>query len=74
MQLLANFLFIHPNYKRLIDFLAETVMLNFVKYYKKFEIKQQINELNELISNAKISNENNTDLADLEVFVCNFNE
>ena len=33
MKLIAQFLFLHPNYKRLIEFSSETTLLNFIKYF-----------------------------------------
>ena len=44
MQLISQFLFLHPSYKRLVEFAAETTMANYVKYYRQNLVKNQLNE------------------------------
>ena len=42
---MAQFLFLHPNYKRLIDFLSDSVVSSFLKQYRQHELKQQNAEM-----------------------------
>lgn len=42
MKLIAQFLFLHPNYKRLIEFASETIVLNFIKYYREKIFKKDL--------------------------------
>lgn len=42
MKLIAQFLFLHPNYKRLIEFASETTVLNFIKYYREKIFKKEL--------------------------------
>jgi hypothetical protein len=44
MQLISQFLFLHPSYKRLVEFAAETTLANYVKYYRHNFFKNQLNE------------------------------
>lgn len=42
MKLIAQFLFLHPNYKRLIEFASETTVLNYIKYYREKIFKKEL--------------------------------
>ena len=44
MQLISQFLFLHPNYKRLVEFAAETTMANYIKYFRQNIFKHRLNE------------------------------
>ena len=45
MQLMGQFLFLHPTYKRLVEFVSETVFLSYIKFYRQNDFKKQLNEL-----------------------------
>lgn len=44
MQLISQFLFLHPSYKRLVEFAAETTMANYIKYFRQNIFKRRLNE------------------------------
>ena len=44
MQLTSQFLFLHPNYKRLVEFAAETTIANYIKYFRLNIFKIKLNE------------------------------
>lgn len=44
MQLISQFLFLHPSYKRLVEFAAETTMANYIKYFRQSIFKRRLNE------------------------------
>ena len=43
---MSQFLFLHPTYKRLVDFVSETVFLSFIKFYRQNDYKRHLNEIN----------------------------
>jgi hypothetical protein len=43
MQLVAHFLFLHPNYKRLIDFLSDFAVTKFLKTFRHYDLKYELN-------------------------------
>jgi hypothetical protein len=47
MQLMAQFLFLHNNFKRLVEFVSETVVSSYIKYYRQNEFKDKMNKLTE---------------------------
>ena len=42
---MGQFLFLHPTYKRLVEFVSETVFLSYIKFYRQNDFKKQLNEL-----------------------------
>ena len=65
MQLMSQFLFLHPTHKRLVEFVSETVFLSFIKYYRQNDFKKQLNELNKEYYSLDLDKE--TDLLELDV-------
>ena len=45
MQLMAQFLFLHPNKKRLVEFVSESVVSGFVKTFRNTDFKTQLSEM-----------------------------
>jgi len=45
MKLMAQFLFLHPTYKRLIEFVSETVFLTFTRLFRHNELKKFLNQM-----------------------------
>ena len=45
MQLMAQFLFLHPNKKRLVEFVSESVVTSFVKTFRNSDFKMQLSEM-----------------------------
>jgi hypothetical protein len=45
MKLIAQFLFLHPNIKKLIDFVADNVFISFVKYYRQSGLQKKLEEM-----------------------------
>jgi len=44
MQLISQFLFLHPSYKRLVEFAAETTLANYIKYFRQSIFKRRLND------------------------------
>lgn len=60
MKLMAQFLFLHPNCKRQIDYAIETQLSNFIKYYREKIFKKQLmealeSELNDAIQKQDLN-------------------
>ena len=54
MQLMAQFLFLHPNKKRLVEFVSESVVSSFVKTFRNTDFKMQLSEM----TNSYMSEQN----------------
>lgn len=65
MQLISQFLFLHPNYKRLVEFAAETTIANYIKYFRLNTLKIKLNE--EIKAEAEKQTGKEYDPADTEV-------
>ena len=65
MQLMGQFLFLHPTYKRLVEFVSETVFLSYIKFYRQNDFKKQLNELNKEYYAQNLDTKN--DLLELDV-------
>ena len=70
MQLMGQFLFLHPTYKRLVEFVSETVFLSYIKFYRQNDFKNQLNELNKEYYSLNLDKE--TDLLELDVRIYSF--
>ena len=62
---MSQFLFLHPAYKRLVDFVSETVFTSYIKSYRQNEFKKQLSELNNQYYSLNLDKE--TDLLELDV-------
>ena len=66
MKLMSNFLFLHPNHKRLVDFTSESVFISFIKFYRKNDLKKQLQEMNNVFFTFNFE-ENDLDSSETDV-------
>ena len=64
---MGQFLFLHPAYKRLVEFVSETAFLGYIKLYRQSDFKKQLNELNKEYYSLDLDKE--TDLLELDVII-----
>jgi hypothetical protein len=64
---MSHFLFLHPNYKKLVDFISESVFINFIKYYRKNDLKKHLQEMNAAYYALNL-NETNIESTESEVY------
>jgi hypothetical protein len=58
MQLMNQFLFMHPSFKRTVEFVSEIVFSSYVKSFRQTELKKELNDFMECYFN-----QNNQDMA-----------
>lgn len=71
MQLISQFLFLHPSYKRLVEFAAETTMTNYIKYFRQNIFKRRLNEEIKLEATEQLGKEYDSIEAEVN-FLINF--
>jgi hypothetical protein len=62
---MTQFLFMHPSFKRIVEFISETVFSSYIKYYRHNELKKELNDFIDYYYTHNNVDDNNREIIDL---------